>query len=239
MRILVVDNDEARSKMLDRVLTDARFNPYFTDTAKEAFDLASRYDYDIILMNLGVSGVRDNISRLRISRINTPIACLVDTVNHKQTAELLSDGADDVIGLPFHLDELLARLTCIIRRSRGHATSAITIGQVVVNLDSKSVTVSGSPVHLTGKEYGIMELLALRKGNMLTKEHFLNHLYGGLDEPEETIINVFVCKLRKKLAEAGADGLISTVFRGGYRLQEPTSANSEALVTRETEDLYP
>ena len=103
---------------------------------------------------------------------------------------------------PFHKDELVARIHAIVRRSKGHAQSVIQTGDLVVNLDTKTVEVGGQRVHLTGKEYQMLELLSLRKGTTLTKEMFLNHLYGGMDEPELKIIDVFICKLRKKLANA-------------------------------------
>ena len=98
----------------------------------------------------------------------------------------------------------------------------------MLNLDTREVTVAGHPVHLTGKEYAILELLMLRKGVVMTKEAFLNHLYGGMDEPEVKIIDVFICKLRKKLAQAGADNLIATVWGRGYVLREPSISHVDA-----------
>jgi two-component system, cell cycle response regulator CtrA len=103
-----------------------------------------------------------------------------------------------------------------VRRSKGHAQSVIQTGDLVVNLDTKMVEVSGAQVHLTGKEYQLLELLALRKGTTLTKEMFLNHLYGGMDEPEIKIIDVFICKLRKKLARALSGRFESAGFPKGY-----------------------
>ena len=98
----------------------------------------------------------------------------------------------------------------------------IETGLLSVNLDTRTVEVESQPLHLTGKEYGILELLSLRKGTTLTKEMFLNHLYGGMDEPELKIIDVFVCKLRKKLASAtGGDNYIETVWGRGYVLRDP------------------
>jgi two-component system cell cycle response regulator CtrA len=117
---------------------------------------------------------------------------------------------------------LVARIHAIIRRSKGHAQSVIRTGKVTVNLDAKTVEVAGQSVHLTGKEYQMLELLSLRKGTTLTKEMFLNHLYGGMDEPELKIIDVFICKLRKKLAEATAgQNYIETVWGRGYVLRDP------------------
>ena len=117
----------------------------------------------------------------------------------------------------------LARIHAIIRRSKGHSQSIIETGRISVNLDAKTVDVDGAPVHLTGKEYQMLELLSLRKGTTLTKEMFLNHLYGGMDEPELKIIDVFICKLRKKLAQAtGDDSYIQTVWGRGYVLKDPS-----------------
>ncbi len=91
------------------------------------------------------------------------------------------------------------------------------------------VEVEGQPLHLTGKEYGILELLSLRKGTTLTKEMFLNHLYGGMDEPELKIIDVFVCKLRHKLkASTGGDSYIETVWGRGYVLRDPSEEGAVA-----------
>ena len=128
----------------------------------------------------------------------------------------------DYMTKPFHKDELIARIHAIIRRSKGNAQSVIQTGDLVVNLDTKMVEVDGQRVHLTSKEYQILELLTLRKGTTLTKEMFLTNLYGGMDEPEIKIIDVFICKLRKKLASAsnGKD-YIETVWGRGYVLREP------------------
>ena len=133
-------------------------------------------------------------------------------------------GADDFITKPFDKAELLARMQAIVRRSKGFSQPSLRVGPLQLNLDSHEVMVDGQPVHLTGKEYSILELLVLRKGMVLTKEAFLNHLYGGMDEPEMKIIDVFICKLRKKLALAGADNLIGTVWGRGYMIREPSSS---------------
>jgi two-component system, cell cycle response regulator CtrA len=123
---------------------------------------------------------------------------------------------------PFHKDELVARIHAIVRRSKGHAQSVIQTGDLIVNLDSKTVEVDGARVHLTGKEYQMLELLALRRGMTLTKEMMLNHLYGGMDEPEIKIIDVFMCKLRKKLANAsGGKNYVETMWGRGYVLRHP------------------
>ena len=134
----------------------------------------------------------------------------------------LGIGADDYLTKPFQKNELVARIHAIVRRSRGHAQSVIQIGELVVNLDTKTVEVNSARVHLTGKEYQMLELLSLRKGTPLTKEMFLTHLYGGMDEPEGKIIDVFICKLRKKLANASnGKNFVETLWGRGHVLRDP------------------
>jgi two-component system cell cycle response regulator CtrA len=159
---------------------------------------------------------------LRVSKVRTPILILTGLAGIEDKVRGLGFGADDYMTKPFHKDELVARIHAIVRRSKGHAQSVIQIGDLVVNLDTKSVEVQQARVHLTGKEYLMLELLCLRKGTTLTKEVFLNHLYGGMDEPEPQIIDVFICKLRKKLANASqGKNYIETVWARGYVIREP------------------
>jgi two-component system, cell cycle response regulator CtrA len=124
---------------------------------------------------------------------------------------------------PFDKEELVARIHAIVRRSKSHALSVIQTGDLLVNLNNKTVEVNGAHVHMTSKEYQILELFSLRKGMTLTKEMLLNHLYGGMDEPQQKIIDVFLCKLRKKLANAsnGKD-YFETLWGRGYRLRDPS-----------------
>ena len=168
---------------------------------------------------------------LKVIRKNNNVPVLFLTALNEINDKLkgLKTGADDYLTKPFDKRELLARIQAIIRRSAGHAQSIITTGKLSVNLDAHTVEVDSHPIHLTGKEYGILELLSLRKGTTLTKEMFLNHLYGGMDEPELKIIDVFICKLRKKLADA-TDGehYIETVWGRGYVLRDPEGVQSAA-----------
>jgi two-component system cell cycle response regulator CtrA len=165
---------------------------------------------------------------LRVSKVRTPILILSGIAGIEDKVKGLGFGADDYMTKPFHKDELVARIHAIVRRSQGHAQSIVQTGDLIVNLDAKTVEVKGAQVHLTGKEYQMLELLSLRKGMTLTKEMFLNHLYGGMDEPEIKIIDVFMCKLRKKLAGASnGKEYIETVWGRGYVLREPHEDNAK------------
>jgi len=224
MRILLVEDDPTTSRSIELMLTHANLNVYSTDLGEEGVDLAKLYDYDLILLDLGLPDMNGHevLRQLRMARIDTPILILTGSDDTEDKLKGFGFGADDYMTKPFHREELVARIHAIIRRSKGHAQSVIATGKIAVNLDSKSVEVDGKQVHLTGKEYQMLELLSLRKGTTLTKEMFLNHLYGGMDEPELKIIDVFICKLRKKLATAtGGDNYIETVWGRGYVLRDP------------------
>ena len=162
------------------------------------------------------------VRRLRAARVEIPVLILSELSRPQAKVKGLSLGADDFISKPFDKAELLARIEAIIRRSKGFSHPSISVGQIKLLRDSREVTIGDREVHLTGKEYSILELLMLRKGIVLTNEMFLNHLYGGMDEPEAKIIDVFICKLRKKLAVYGAGDLIVTVWGRGYMMRDPS-----------------
>lgn len=227
MRILLVEDDPTTSKSIEMMLTNANFNVYATDLGEEGIDLAKLYDYDLMLLDINLPDMNGHevLRQLRVAKVDTPILILSGNDAAEDKVKGFGFGADDYLTKPFHREELVARIHAIVRRSKGHAQSVIQTGKINVNLDAKTVDVGGSPVHLTGKEYQMLELLSLRKGTTLTKEMFLNHLYGGMDEPELKIIDVFICKLRKKLSEAtDGDNYIETVWGRGYVLRDPVAA---------------
>lgn len=233
MRILLVEDDPTTSRSIEMMLTHANLNVFCTDLGEDGIDLAKLYDYDLILLDLNLPDMSGHevLRQLRQARIETPILILTGADDTESKIKGFGFGADDYLTKPFHREELVARIHAIIRRSKGHSQSVIRTGAVNVNLDAKTVDVGGSAVHLTGKEYQMLELLSLRKGTTLTKEMFLNHLYGGMDEPELKIIDVFICKLRKKLAEAtGGQNYIETVWGRGYVLREPQPNEETRLV---------
>jgi two-component system, cell cycle response regulator CtrA len=230
MRILLVEDDPTTSRSIEMMLTHANLNVYCTDMGEDGIDLAKLYDYDLILLDLNLPDMSGHevLRQVRQARVETPILILSGADDTENKLKGFGFGADDYLTKPFHREELVARIHAIIRRSKGHSQSVIKTGRVSVNLDAKTVDVEGKAVHLTGKEYQMLELLSLRKGTTLTKEMFLNHLYGGMDEPELKIIDVFICKLRKKLAEAtGGDNYIETVWGRGYVLRDPAGTQAK------------
>jgi two-component system cell cycle response regulator CtrA len=229
MRVLLIEDDSGTAQSIELMLKSESLNVYTTDLGEEGIDLGKLYDYDIILLDLNLPDMSgfEVLRRLRVSKITTPTLILSGLAGIEDKVKAFGCGADDYMTKPFHKDELIARIQAIVRRSKGHAQSVIQHGELVINLDRKLVQVNGARVHLTGKEYQVLELLALRKGMTLTKEMILNHLYGGMDEPEAKIIDVFLCKLRKKLANAsGGKNYIETMWGRGYALRHSAEADA-------------
>jgi len=222
MRVLLVQDELVTARDVMQALKANGSIVDHIETGEEALELVRHYDYDIVLLDLMLPDVDgyEVVRRMRASRIDAPVIILSGLTRPQAKVKAFSVGADDFISKPFDSTELLARMKAVVRRSKGYSQPTLRIGPVQLNLDSRDVLVSGRPVHLTGKEYAILELLVLRKGTVLTKEAFLNHLYGGMDEPEIKIIDVFVCKLRKKLALAGAGDVIGTVWGRGYMVRD-------------------
>ena len=224
MRVLLVEDDPATAQSIEMMLRSESYVCDVTDMGEDGLEIGKLYDYDIIVLDLMLPDMDgyEVLRRLRAARVKTPVLILSGLNGSDDKIKGLGVGADDYLTKPFDKRELIARIQAIVRRSRGHSDSIIKTGKLAVNLDTRTVEVDGQPLHLTGKEYGILELLSLRKGTTLTKEMFLNHLYGGMDEPELKIIDVFVCKLRKKLTAAiGGENYIETVWGRGYALRDP------------------
>jgi len=232
VRVLLVEDDPVTAQSLQMMLESENMVVDSTDLGEDGLEIGKLYDYDIIILDLmlpDIDGI-EVLRRLRDARVETPVLILSGLTEPDDKVRGLGTGADDYLTKPFNKAELMARIQAIVRRSKGHAQSIIHTGKLSVNMDAHTVEVGGNPVHLTGKEYGILELLSLRKGTTLTKEMFLNHLYGGMDEPELKIIDVFICKLRKKLSNATAgENYIETIWGRGYVLRDPQSDDEAGL----------
>ena len=223
MRVLLIEDDPSTQQSLKMMLESSSMVVDATDLGEDGLEIGKLYDYDIIILDLMLPDIdgMEVLRRLRDARVVTPVLILSGLTESENKVKGLASGADDYLTKPFNKAELLARIQAIVRRSQGHSQSMIETGKLSVNLDARSVDVNGQSIHLTGKEYGILELLSLRKGTTLTKEMFLNHLYGGMDEPELKIIDVFICELRKKLSAAiGRENHSKTVRARGYALRD-------------------
>jgi len=226
MRVLLIEDEPTTAKAIELMLTAQSFTVDATDLGEDGVDLGKLYDYDIILLDLNLPDMHgyDVLKKLRVAKVQTPVLILSGISEMDSKVRSFGFGADDYVTKPFHHGELIARIHAVVRRSKGHSQSIIHTGQLAVNLDGKTVEANGVRIHLTGKEYAILELLSLRKGSTLTKDMFLNHLYGGIDEPDLKIIDVFICKLRKKLTTACGEDYIETVWGRGYALRDKAEA---------------
>jgi len=222
MHILLVEDNDATAKSVKLILGAEGHNVSMTASGEEAVELAEIYEYDAILMDIDLEDITgiEALRELRLKKNATPIIILSGTTDVETKVASLAAGADDYMTKPFHKSELAARINAVVRRSRGHTDSIIRTGQIALNLNTRQAEVAGQPIHLTPSEYKMLELLSLRKNTVLTKEACLNHLYNGLSEPEIKIIDVFICKLRKKIAAVGGESQIETVWGGGYMLRD-------------------
>jgi two-component system cell cycle response regulator CtrA len=223
MRVLLIEDDSVTARSIELMFRSERFDVCVSHVGAEGCDLAKLYDYDIILLDLVLADMSgyEVLRTLRVARIKTPILVLSGLASTKDKVKALGLGADDYLTKPFHKAELIARIRAVVRRSQGHALSVVQSGDLTVNLDHRTVEIDGTRVNLTTTEYRILEHLSLRKGTPLTKEMILHKLYGGIDEPANKIIDVFICKLRKKLANASAGKTyIETVWGRGYALRQ-------------------
>ena len=224
MRVLLIEDDSATAKSIEIMLRTEGYVCDCTDLGNDGVETGKLYDYDLIILDLMLPDIDgyEVLRQLRAAKLQTPILILSGLSEPDQKVKGLGFGADDYLTKPFDKDELVARIQAIVRRSKGYSESIIRVGKLAMNLDTRTVEVNGHPLHITGKEYDILELLSLRKGTTLTKEMILNHLYDGRGEPQLKIIDVFICKLRKKLSAAtGGEHYIETVWGRGYVLRDP------------------
>jgi two-component system, cell cycle response regulator CtrA len=224
MRVLLIGQDVATAASVRMMLIRENFICDTTDLSEDGLEISKLRGYDVILFDLSRPNINgyEVLRRLRSACVRAPVLILSGLTGLDHKIKGLGFGDDDHLTNLSDHRELITRIKAIVRRSKGHCESTIRTGKLVVNLDTRVVSVDDQPVHLTGKEYGILELLSLHKGTTITKEMFLNHLYGGMDEPELKIIDVFVCKLRKKIAQAtGGNHYIETVWGRGHMLRDP------------------
>ena len=234
MRALVIEDDPVSARLVGDALAAEGIVAEAAGRGEEGLELARLYDFDVVVLDVRLPDLDgcEVVRRLRAARRPVPVLMLSGRTDAADKVRGLSSGADDYLAKPFDRAELAARVHAVVRRSRGHAAPVIRTGRLSVDMDARTAEVDGRRLPLTGKEYQVLELLSLRRGATMTKEMFLDHLYGGVDEPELKIIDVFVCKLRKKLRQAtGGEDYVETVWGRGYRLREPAPATGRARET--------
>ena len=231
MNVLLVEDDPSIVRAVELMLQASGIHMHATDLGEEVCDLNRHHDFDIILLDLNLPDIHgfQVLKALRLARSKTPVLVISATSDVEFRVDCLGRGADDYLTKPFGLDELLARIRAIVRRARGHAQSIIRTGCLAVDLDTKEVEADGHRVPLTAKEYAMLELLALRKGTAVSRDMFLNHLYGGLDEPDTKTIDVFMSRLRRKLHDACHGACpVQNIWGRGYVLRDPDQAMQAA-----------
>ena len=225
MRVLLIEDDASTAKSLQIAIEAEKIAVDVSDTGEDGMAMAKLYEYDIIILDMmlpDVDGFKV-LQNLRLNNVTTPVLVLSGLTGSDNKIKGLGIGADDYVTKPFNVQEIIERIRAIVRRTNGISHSVIEIGDLAIDTNARSVAVKGRKVHLTSKEYAILELMSMRKGTPIKKDSFLDHLYNGIDEPELKIIDVFVCKLRKKIMDAsGGDNYIETVWGRGYMLSEPT-----------------
>lgn len=221
MRILLIEDDVILAQSLCEMLETEGFHVDEADRGEDGLELADLYEYQLLILDLGLPDMRGDevLVNLRQKNPHMPVLVLSGETEIESRLSCLRNGADDYLVKPFNTQELIARLHALVRRANGHDSNILTFGDVKFDMSARDFRVGEARVKLTAKEYAMMELLCLRKGSVVSKESFHDHLYGGLDEPEMKIIDVFICKLRKKFENAGADiDPIETVWGRGYRI---------------------
>ena len=224
MRIMLVEDDMLLAQSLTDRLEHQGFHVDEADRGEAALELTDIYEYQVMILDLGLPDMSGGevLDNLRDKNEHLPVLILSGEADVEARLSCLRAGADDYLTEPFNMDELVARLHALVRRANGHANNRLQFGDITLDLTARDVRVGDSRVDLTSKEYQMLELLYLRKGSVVSKESFLDHLYGGMDEPEMKILDVFICKLRKKIENAGASHpFIETVWGRGYRVDIP------------------
>jgi two-component system cell cycle response regulator CtrA len=222
MRLLVVEDETGIAKRIETACCVENFGCHVVENGIEALEMMKFYNYECVVLDLLLPEIDgfEVLSRIRAIKNNTPIIILSGLNSADDKVKCLTLGADDYLTKPFSKNELIARIYALIRRTSGHSSSIIKVGPIEIDIKQRYVKICGNRVPLTSKEYAILELLILKKGSILGKEAFLNHIYGGLDEPDLKIVDVFICKLRKKIADfTGGMNLIETAWGRGYTLK--------------------
>ncbi|MCW3475834.1 response regulator transcription factor [Limobrevibacterium gyesilva] len=231
MRLLLVQGHTAEAQAASTILGATGAVVDHVRTGGDALVYLQTYEYDMIVLDRSLADGEgcDALRRFRAQGFSTPVLMLADYTSGKSRAHALRLGADDLLSKPYDEDEFVARVEAVVRRRNGYARSVLRVGPLEIDMASREVRVDDRPLSVTRKEYSILELMALRKGRVIPKQNFLDHLYSGLDGPETRVIDVFICNLRKKLAAWGLGSLIDTVRGHGYIMRDLADVPADVI----------
>lgn len=231
MRILLAQGHSAEAKTTTGLLSATGGVVDHVRTGRDALMFLQTYEYDIVVLDrsLADGDGSDALRRFRAQGFTAPVLMLMDQSTGKSRAQALRAGADDLLTKPYDTEEFIARVEAVVRRRNGFARSILRVGPLEIDMASREVRIDDQPLAVTRKEYAILELMALRKGRVIPKQNFLDHLYSGLDGPETRVIDVFICNLRKKLANWGFGNLIDTVRGHGYIMRDLADVPAEVV----------
>ena len=222
MRVLVVEDEPRLARNVSRILT--RKGGYAVDVSTDGVDgrhMALTNPYDLIVLDLMLPGVggMQILRELREKGRRTPVLILTARDSRDDVVEGLETGGDDYLTKPFDAGELVARCKALIRRSYEHPDPVIRVGELTINTKAHTVATNDEDVSLSAMEYRLIEYLAMRSGEIVSKEDIIEHLYDFGAETFSNVVEVYISSLRRKLRSAGADGLIQTYRNQGYRLE--------------------
>lgn len=231
MKILIVEDDPIVAKSLNLLLGKYNYSVDIASDAEIGLDLVAAYDYDLLVLDRGLPGM-DGVSlcqRLRAERHQMPILLLTGQGREGyRQAEALNAGADDYLMKPFDVEEFIARLQALLRRSSGNPQPILTWGGLSLDPSNRQVDYEGQALLLTPKEYSILELLLRHPQTVFSARSILDHAWDSTDAPGEEVVRYHIKELRHKLSAAAAPkALIETVHRVGYRLN-PIFASPES-----------
>ena len=237
MRVLMLQVDGPTTLALERAFNANRRSLYSVDTTREAIETARLYDFDVIAIGTGKRGDgRLALSGVRSAGIRVPIVMLTGGNGHAHRVECLDMGADDCLTVPAHTDELMATLRALSRRRHGLQASSLSVGDLLLDLAYRTISVQGVALSLTPREYRLLEALCTAKGRPRSKAQLLDHVYDAEDDaPHEQAIVVLVCRLRKHLSKVKSEVVLETLWGMGYVLRP---GNKSEGTIRTHSDIY-
>ena len=220
MRILIVEDNLVLADKIAAAMRQMEHAVDLVHDGEDALSLVLQETFDLLILDLSLPGMDglDILKTVRLRKINLPVLILTARGNLDERVAGLDAGADDYMVKPFELSELEARARALLRRNVGVRNPDISVGQLVFNSIDRSVTVAGQPVALTPRERGVLEILLLNISQVISKEKIALHLFGFDDEASVKSIELYISRLRKKIANSGVD--VRTIRGLGYMIDE-------------------